>query len=986
MADRKSRPQLQRYLSEGHDALGDGDGVRRSTTTLFGHHHHFHLPRSTERRQPMDGIQQHQGLFCPSPGEQTDGSRNSLVSFSADHGSSGRLHSCHPPGPEASAPAPPRPAPPTPKHHRLRRRSASPPSPSSSSSTPPPTAAAASRVPTTGAAPPPAAADEDASGHSATHQPDLFELLERAQSSRLDDQRCVLPPYFTQSTRDEPKSSATSASSAGGLGRGPPPPPPPVGATAEGPAASQRLLEEALAKGGGPPYPMVILPPGGGYWADGHTAAGDDHATPPALGPASRPKIETDDTARIFRRFFLGKEHTTLWAEDPLLGPVVLSLKMEMIPLANCASSPSTSNPAQEHVRIVLRTKSGTRHELLPTSDCEGSSLSPAFLARVLNADLSTEKYIPAASPRSSELIAAYDERSLVTTFKFGVLYQRFGQTAEEQLFANRVSSPAFDEFLHLLGKQIRLREHTGYRGGLDIQYGQTGEEAVYEVFKDRELMFHVSTLLPYTENDPQQLQRKRHIGNDIVAIVFQESNTPFTPDMIASHFLHAFIVVQVIDPCTPNTRYKVSVTARDDVPRFGPALPTPAIFRKGPEFKEFLLTKLLNAENACYKAEKFATLELRTRASLLGSLVEELRLKSQEFLGGDCSVTLHSNSGAKCDNSVGGSSSGNGGAGSRFIDTVRKVLTQRSRNHSIESSVLASGGSGSSQRSGSMTGRSSQSTSTPPSTSSRNGTVVNRRKSGDEKDGRWGSNPSSPVSSPDIPAHHHHGSHFGGSHSFQAQQQRVALSESDDSSLNSIEMEGNVVSVCRHRPGISVVEVVGAGGTSGGGDSDTGLESLSSADIPQKNSSSSCKYCSEEREADGGVEGSRGEDAYPGACDGHHNHRRHMGLDDGDNGGDGSDDLRYNGDRQQQLIINGLREHVSRLKCDKLDLLRKNVTFQNDLKQLRGKELELSSDLASATKEIYRLQCILKEYREAGVGILSVPSDVGFNGEGSPV
>lgn len=43
--------------------------------------------------------------------------------------------------------------------------------------------------------------------------------------------------------------------------------------------------------------------------------------------------------------------------------------------------------------------------------------------------------------------------------------------------------------------------------------------------------------------------------GNDIVAIVFQESNTPFTPDMIASHFLHAYIVVQVVEPNTPNVR-----------------------------------------------------------------------------------------------------------------------------------------------------------------------------------------------------------------------------------------------------------------------------------------------------------------------------------------------------------------------------------------------------------------------------------------------
>lgn len=57
--------------------------------------------------------------------------------------------------------------------------------------------------------------------------------------------------------------------------------------------------------------------------------------------------------------------------------------------------------------------------------------------------------------------------------------------------------------------------------------------------------------------------------------------------------------------------RYKVSVTARDDVPFFGPTLPNPAIFRHGPEFKQFLLTKLVNAENACYKAHKFAKLEV---------------------------------------------------------------------------------------------------------------------------------------------------------------------------------------------------------------------------------------------------------------------------------------------------------------------------------------------------------------------------------------
>lgn len=90
------------------------------------------------------------------------------------------------------------------------------------------------------------------------------------------------------------------------------------------------------------------------------------------------------------------------------------------------------------------------------------------------------------------------------------------------------------------------------------MTHGQTGVESVYTTFRDREIMFHVSTKLPFTDGDTQQLQRKRHIGNDIVAIIFQEENTPFVPDMIASNFLHAYIVVQADNPGTETPSYKV--------------------------------------------------------------------------------------------------------------------------------------------------------------------------------------------------------------------------------------------------------------------------------------------------------------------------------------------------------------------------------------------------------------------------------------------
>ncbi|NXX41777.1 RPGP1 protein, partial [Tricholaema leucomelas] len=273
--------------------------------------------------------------------------------------------------------------------------------------------------------------------------------------------------------------------------------------------------------------------------------------------------------------------------------------------------------------------------------------------------DVNVDRFYPVLYPKASRLILAFDEHVLSNHFKFGVIYQKLGQTSEEELFGTTEESPAFAEFLDVLGQRVQLRDFKGFRGGLDVTHGQTGSESVYCHFRDKEIMFHVSTKLPYTEGDAQQLQRKRHIGNDIVAVVFQDENTPFVPDMIASNFLHAFVVVQLEQGSTQGTLYKVpaparrlleghrvppcplpthppqvSVTARDDVPFFGPPLPDPAVFRKGPEFQEFLLTKLINAEYACYKAEKFAKLEERTRAALLETLHEELQARSQAMLG----------------------------------------------------------------------------------------------------------------------------------------------------------------------------------------------------------------------------------------------------------------------------------------------------------------------------------------------------------------
>lgn len=56
------------------------------------------------------------------------------------------------------------------------------------------------------------------------------------------------------------------------------------------------------------------------------------------------------------------------------------------------------------------------------------------------------------------------------------------------------------------------------------------------------------------------------------MAIVFQDENTPFVPDMIASNFLHAFVVVQLEQGGPQGTLYKVSSRASVSPPPWGPA------------------------------------------------------------------------------------------------------------------------------------------------------------------------------------------------------------------------------------------------------------------------------------------------------------------------------------------------------------------------------------------------------------------------------
>ncbi|XP_043976655.1 signal-induced proliferation-associated 1-like protein 3 isoform X1 [Gambusia affinis] len=330
--------------------------------------------------------------------------------------------------------------------------------------------------------------------------------------------------------------------------------------------------------------------------------------------------------ACYYRDYFHGKDHSNYFGTDDKLGPVAVSIRREKV-------EDTKDHKDQYQYRIIVRTselvtlrgsiledavastgKHGTVRGL-PLKDVL-EQVVPELNVSCLRLALSTAKV--------TEQLLKLDEQGLSHKHKVGVLLCRAGQSTEEEMYNNEEASPAFSAFLELLGEQVLLKGFSKYAAQLDTKTDSTGTHSLYTTYQGYEVMFHVSTMLPYMPNNPQQLLRKRHIGNDIVTIIFQEPGAqPFTPQNIRSHFQHVFVIVRVHNPCSDSTYYSVAVTRMEDVPSFGPPIPTGVTFRDPENFRNFLLAKVINAENAAHKSDKFHTMATRTRQEYLRDLAE---------------------------------------------------------------------------------------------------------------------------------------------------------------------------------------------------------------------------------------------------------------------------------------------------------------------------------------------------------------------------
>ncbi|VDL59191.1 unnamed protein product [Hymenolepis diminuta] len=218
------------------------------------------------------------------------------------------------------------------------------------------------------------------------------------------------------------------------------------------------------------------------------------------------------------------------------------------------------------------------------------------------------------------------EEQEGSVNFKFGVLYCKDGQVSDEEMYNNETGSPQYQAFLRLLGDRIALKNWDRFKGGLDAKTETTGTESIYTIYEGHEIMFHVSTLLPISTDNRQQIERKRHIGNDIVNIIFFDTNDvekplSWKPSMMKTHFTHIFAVVAYNNI---TNAYRLSVFSEESVPYFGPTIPTSREFTDHEELRHFLLVKLINGEKAAFHSPVFAQKRIRTSEMLLNNILEK--------------------------------------------------------------------------------------------------------------------------------------------------------------------------------------------------------------------------------------------------------------------------------------------------------------------------------------------------------------------------
>ncbi|KAM3917112.1 tuberin isoform 2-T2 [Leptodactylus fuscus] len=147
------------------------------------------------------------------------------------------------------------------------------------------------------------------------------------------------------------------------------------------------------------------------------------------------------------------------------------------------------------------------------------------------------------------------DQIPCYDTHKIGVLYVGEGQVNDElAILSNEHGSYRYTQFLTGLGKLIELKETQPdkiFLGGL-AGFGDDGQFTYCWHDDIMQVIFQITTLMPNKEIDCQRCNKKRHVGNNFVNIVYNDSGESYKLGTLRGQFNFVDVNIQPLD-CDSN-------------------------------------------------------------------------------------------------------------------------------------------------------------------------------------------------------------------------------------------------------------------------------------------------------------------------------------------------------------------------------------------------------------------------------------------------
>eukprot|EP01125_Pyxidicula_operculata_P022733 TRINITY_DN9539_c0_g1_i1.p1 TRINITY_DN9539_c0_g1~~TRINITY_DN9539_c0_g1_i1.p1 ORF type:complete len:938 (-),score=316.35 TRINITY_DN9539_c0_g1_i1:244-3057(-) len=272
----------------------------------------------------------------------------------------------------------------------------------------------------------------------------------------------------------------------------------------------------------------------------------------------------------------------------------ILRSKANDEPFSISSAEVKKSKSAEVSTRDLI---AATKKRFTQLKDCKLNMIECKKDAKVKEAQQQSSltklpKFLP-------EDLLDLDRKLKVRSYKFAVIYAGPGQTKAEQILKNKddIVSKEFYIFMNSIAEKIKMKGWKGYKADLDVKTNTTCTHSYYTEWNGLEVMFHVAPMLDDSCRD-------RIIGNDVVAIIWQEgdssSSTCWDPSTITSQVLHAQIVIRPVMNQDGTFKLKLGCAVKDGVPRSKPKMIS-KLWDLDDNLRDFLLAKCVNSERASW-------------------------------------------------------------------------------------------------------------------------------------------------------------------------------------------------------------------------------------------------------------------------------------------------------------------------------------------------------------------------------------------------